>query len=76
MPSLQSAKQEWSKANPTMVPFVDGAEYAQNLPAQVGAADVIKDMNAQLAQLKTKEPKAILDSVQANLEPVVDDSAK
>ena len=33
-------------------------------------------MNAQLAQLKTKEPKAILDSVQANLEPVVDDSAK
>lgn len=59
-----------------MVPFVDGAEYAQNLPAQVGAADVIKDMNAQLAQLKTKEPKAILDSVQANLEPVVDDSAK
>ena len=32
MPSLQSAKQEWSKANPTMVPFVDGAEYAQICP--------------------------------------------
>ena len=29
------------------------------------------DLNAQLSQLKTKEPKAILDSVQANLEPVV-----
>lgn len=71
MPSIQSAKSDWSAANPTMTPFVNGVQYAQNLPAEVGAADVISDLNAQLPQLKTKEPKAILDSVQANLEPVV-----
>ncbi len=71
MPSIQSAKSDWSAANPTMTPFVNGVQYAQNLPAQVGAGDVISDLNAQLSQLKTKEPKAILDSVQANLEPVV-----
>ena len=71
MPSIQSAQGDWSAANPTMTPFVNGVQYAQNLPAQVGAADVNSDLNAQLSQLKTKEPKAILDSVQANLEPVV-----
>ncbi len=71
MPSIQSAKSDWSAANPTMTPFVNGVDYAQNLPAQVGAADVIKDLNAQLSQLKTKDPKVILDSVQANLEPVI-----
>ncbi|MEL4506107.1 extracellular solute-binding protein [Luteococcus sp. H138] len=76
MPSLKSAKDGWSAANPTMVPFISGAEYAQNLPAEVGAADVIKDMNAQLSQLKSKDPKALLDGVQTNLEPVVADAAK
>ncbi|WP_420176403.1 sugar ABC transporter substrate-binding protein [Luteococcus sp. OSA5] len=76
MPSLQSAKEQWSKDNPTMVPFINGADYAQNLPAEVGAADVIKDMNAQLSQLKSKDPKVLLDGVQANLEPVVADAGK
>lgn len=76
MPSLKSAKDQWSKENPAMVPFVNGADYAQNLPAEVGAQDVIKDMNAQLSQLKAKEPKAILDGVQTNLQAVIDESAK
>ena len=43
---------------------------------EVGAQDVIKDMNAQLSQLKAKEPKAILDGVQTNLQAVIDESAK
>lgn len=71
MPSLKSAKQQWSTDNPEMVPFINGADYAQNLPAEVGAQDVIKDMNAQLSQLRTKEPQAILDQVQGNLEAIV-----
>ena len=53
------------------MPFINGADYAQNLPAEVGAQDVIKDMNAQLSQLRTKEPQAILDQVQGNLEAIV-----
>lgn len=72
MPSVKSAEAEWSKANPEMAAFIKGAEYAQNLPAQVGAADVIKDFNSELSQLKTKDPKAILDQVQSNLQPVVE----
>ncbi|GAA1397795.1 sugar ABC transporter substrate-binding protein [Luteococcus peritonei] len=71
MPSRKSAKEQWTKDNPAMVPFINGADYAQNLPAEVGALDVIKDMNAQLGQLKTKEPKAILDGAQSNLEAIV-----
>lgn len=76
MPSLKTAKDEWSKENPMMKAFIDGADHAQNLPSEVGAADVLKDLNAQLGQLKTKEPKTILDSAQSNLQAVIDDSAK
>lgn len=72
MPSVKSAEAEWSKENPEMAAFIKGAEYAQNLPSQVGAADVIKDFNSELSQLKAKEPKAILDQVQSNLQPVVE----
>lgn len=72
MPSVKSAEAEWSKAIPEMAAFIKGAAYAQNLPAQVGAADVIKDFNSELSQLKSKEPKTILDQVQNNLQPVVE----
>lgn len=72
MPSIESARSEWSSANPEMVAFINGAGYAQNLPAQAGAADVIKGFNSQLSQLSSSEPKAILDSVQSNLQPVVE----
>ena len=51
--------------------FIDGADTAANLPTQEGAADVISEMNAQLATLKDKEPQQILDSVQKNMEAVV-----
>lgn len=71
IPSRKSAKEQWTKDNPAMVPFINGADYAQNLPAEVGALEVIKDMNAQLGQLKTKEPEAILDGAQSNLEAIV-----
>jgi len=71
MPSIQSAAEEWSSENPDLTAFLTGADYAQYLPNQAGANEVIADFNAQLESLKTGDPQAILDSVQANLEAVV-----
>ncbi len=72
MPSVQSAAEGYKSANPTMVPFINGAAYAQNLPAMAGAADVIKEFNSQLVGLKSKDPKAILDATQTDLQAIVD----
>ncbi|WP_375383687.1 extracellular solute-binding protein [uncultured Microbacterium sp.] len=71
MPSIQSAADAWKSANPTLTAFLDGATYAQFPPNEAGAADVITDFNSQLESLKTGDPKAILDSVQSNLQPIV-----
>ncbi len=71
MPSVQSAADGYKADNPTMAAFINGAEYAQNLPAMAGAADVIKEFNSQLGSLKSKDPKAILDATQADLQAVV-----
>lgn len=54
-----------------MVPFINGAAYASNLPAMEGAADAIKELNTGIAQLKAKDPKAILDASQADFEAIV-----
>jgi multiple sugar transport system substrate-binding protein len=70
MPSIQSAADAWTEANPDLSAFLTGADYAQFPPNQDGAADVIGDFNAQLEGLKTGNPQEILDSVQANLEAV------
>lgn len=71
MPSVESAADAWTEANPDLAAFLNGAEYAQFPPNQDGASDVIADFNAQLEGLKTGDPVAILESVQANLEAVV-----
>lgn len=71
MPSISSAADAWSEANPDLKAFLTGADYAQFPPNQEGATDVIADFNAQLETLKAGDPQQILDSVQANLEAVV-----
>ena len=71
MPSVQSAAAEWKSDNPDLVAFLTGADYAQGVPTNKGAADVITDFNAQLESLKSGDPKTILGSVQSNLEAVV-----
>lgn len=71
MPSLQSAADGYKTDNPTMVPFINGAAYAQNLPAQEGAAEVLTELNSKLAKLKGSDPKTILDSTQADLQSLV-----
>ncbi|PRB16467.1 extracellular solute-binding protein [Microbacterium sp. MYb62] len=72
MPSIKSAAADWTSAYPELEPFLAGAEYAQFPPNQAGTADVIADFNSQLESLKTADPNAILDSVQSNLEAVVE----
>ncbi|WP_261164357.1 extracellular solute-binding protein [Microbacterium sp. Marseille-Q6965] len=72
MPSIQSAADAWTEANPDLSAFLDGAEYAQFPPNQAGAADVITDFNAQLESLRTADPAEILSSVQANLEAIAE----
>ncbi|WEO76383.1 extracellular solute-binding protein [Cryobacterium sp. SO2] len=71
MPSIQSAADDWKSANPTLVPFLDGADYAKGVPNVQGAADVVSDLNAQLESLKTGDAQAILDSTQKNLEALL-----
>ena len=71
MPSVQSAADQWKSDNPDLVAFLDGSAYAQGVPTNKGASDVVADFNAQLESLKSGDPKAILDSVQSNLEAVV-----
>ncbi|MGN7949503.1 sugar ABC transporter substrate-binding protein [Microbacterium sp. 22215] len=72
MPSIKSAADAWTADNAPLAPFLAGADYAQFPPNQDGAADVIADFNAQLESLKTTEPADILDSVQSNLEAIVE----
>ena len=67
MPSVISAEGEFKKAFPAQEASIAGVEYAQTLPSQPGAADVLKDFNAKLATLKTSEPKAILDAIQSEM---------
>lgn len=71
MPSLKSAKDQWAKDNPTMTAFINGADYAQNLPSMVGSDAVIKDFDQKLPALATTDPKSILDAEQKNLEAVI-----
>ncbi len=71
MPSVEEAAGDWKEANPEMAAFIDSADFAGTLPTQEGAADVIAELNAQLARIKTADPQQLLDGVQQNMEAVV-----
>lgn len=73
MPSVASAAEEWKTAFPELAAFIEGAEYAINLPSQPGMGDVIGDFNAQLATLSTTDPATILASVQESMQAVLDE---
>lgn len=72
MPSVSSAADQWKEAYPEMAAFINGAEYAINLPSQQGAGDVVADLNAQIETLKSGDPQSILDSVQTSMQAVLD----
>lgn len=71
MPSVEKAAEQWKGENPDMAAYIDSVDYAATLPTQEGAADVIAELNAQLAKIKTADPKQLLDGVQQNMEAVV-----
>lgn len=71
MPSVEDAAGEWKDANPERVAFIEGAEYASTLPTQEGSAEVIAELNAELAKIKSADPQQLLDGVQQNMEAVL-----
>ncbi|HEY5319822.1 MAG TPA: extracellular solute-binding protein [Galbitalea sp.] len=71
LPSIKSAAAEWKKQNPALIPFLDGANYAQGVPASNGSAAVVTDFDSKLETLATSDPKTILESVQKNLAATV-----
>ena len=72
IPSTEAAAAKYADEEPQLAPFVAGADYAQNPPAQQGAADVVSDFNAQLETLESGDPKSILGTVQDELQAVLD----
>lgn len=71
MPSIKSAADAWKTANPTLVPFINGAAYAKGVPTAAGSAAVVTDLNQKLAQLKGQDPATILAATQTNLQALV-----
>ncbi|MHA7276697.1 sugar ABC transporter substrate-binding protein [Arthrobacter sp. Hz1] len=74
MPSVQSAAEEWATTYPDLAAFIAGGDYAQNLPAQPGASDVLAELNAQLETIKTADVQQVLDTLQGDMEAVVADA--
>src|SRR5690625_2666896 len=72
MPSIMTAADQWTTDNPELEAFLTGADYAQFIPNMAGSVDVVADFNAQLESLESGDPKAILQTVQGNLEEIVD----
>ncbi|GAA4161296.1 hypothetical protein GCM10022286_18580 [Gryllotalpicola daejeonensis] len=71
MPSIQSAASDWKQEFPQYTPFLDATDYAQGTPTLKGVSDVITALDGKIAQLKTTDPKTILDSAQSNLQALL-----
>ena len=72
MPSVSAAAEDWKAAYPEMEAFINGADYAINLPAAVGSADVIADFNAQLATIASTDVSTMLESINTSMQSVLD----
>ena len=68
IPSIKSASDQFKADNAALFPFVNGADYAQAMPAQPGVSAVVSDLNSKIATLKSGDPKTILDATQTNLQ--------
>jgi multiple sugar transport system substrate-binding protein len=71
LPSIKSAAAEWKKQNPALIPFLDGANYAQGVPTSNGSAAAVTDFDSRLETLATSDPKTMLEAVQKNLAATV-----
>lgn len=75
MPSVETAADGWLDLFPEQGAFLAGADYAQDVLSAAGSSAVVTDFNAQLEGLAAGDPQAILDSVQRNLQAVLDENA-
>jgi multiple sugar transport system substrate-binding protein len=74
IPSTESAAKTYATTYPDNAAFVAGNEYAVSPVAFAGAATVITDFNSQLEGIATGDPKAILATLQKNLQAALDDA--
>jgi len=72
IPSTKSGAEAYAKKYPQNASFVAGADYAVSPVNFIGSATVISDFNAQLESLVGGDPKAILGSLQTNLQTALD----
>jgi multiple sugar transport system substrate-binding protein len=72
IPSTESAAKTYATTYPDNAAFVAGNEYAVSPVAFAGAATVITDFNSQLEGIATGDPKAILATLQKNLQAALD----
>jgi len=76
IPSTESAAKVYSTTYPQNESFVTSNEYAVSPVAFAGASTVISDFNSQLQGLSTGDPKAILGTLQTNLQAALDAANK
>ncbi|MCL3862213.1 extracellular solute-binding protein [Actinotalea sp. K2] len=72
MPSVESAGDDFRSTFPEQAAFLDSAEFAVGMPTVQGASDVIADFNGQIEGLRTADVEAMLQSVQTNMQAVLD----
>ncbi len=68
MPSSQSATAAYLSAHPALRAFTDSALFASNPVTTNGAAPVVAQFDAQLKNLASSDPRAILQTVQTALQ--------
>lgn len=71
MPSVKSAAEAWKKDNPALAAFLDGADYAQNVPTAKGATDVLDELNSKLEQLPNFDIETTLEQTQKDMAAVL-----
>ncbi len=72
IPSTESAAKKYATTYPDNAAFVKSNDYAVSPVAFAGAATVITDFNSQLEGIAAGDPKAILGSLQKNLQAALD----
>lgn len=72
MPSVESAGEDFRAQFPDQEAFLDSADFAVGMPTVLGAADVIADFNGQIEGLASADVVAMLESVQTNMQAVLD----
>ncbi len=72
IPSTESAAKIYASTYPANAAFVKSNNYAVSPVAFAGAASVFTDFNSQLEGIATGDPKAILSSLQKNLQSALD----